>query len=67
LFKNEGLLLRHLLRLVILAGEFNTHSGGDPDYTTIADRITAICTQVDVRYTDQFLGEQQDMADLTKR
>ena len=66
LFKNEGLLLRHLLRLVILAGEFHTHSNEDPDYTRIADRATAICAQVDAAYTDHFLTQQQQVAELSK-
>jgi hypothetical protein len=59
LLKNEGLMLRHLLRLVILAGEFTVHSSEDPDYARLAERITAICTTVDPRYTDHFLAEQQ--------
>ncbi len=66
LFKNEGILLRHLLRLVILAGEFHAHSSEDPDYTRIADRLTAICTQVDHRYTDHFLAERQEITDLSR-
>ncbi len=61
LAKNEGLILRHLLRLVILAGEFHAHTNEDPDYTTIADRVIALCTGVDARYTDHFLTEQQQI------
>ncbi len=59
LVKNEGLILRHLLRLVILAGEFQTFSGDDPDYTRICEKTTTICTQVDPRYTDHFLAEHR--------
>jgi hypothetical protein len=44
---------------VILAGEFTVHSSEDPDYARLAERITAICTTVDPRYTDHFLAEQQ--------
>lgn len=66
LFKNEGLLLRHLLRLVILAGEFHMHTGEDPEYTQIADRATAICAQIDAAYTDHFLTQQQQVAELSK-
>jgi len=49
-------VLRHLLRLVILAGEFRTLTGGDPDYVRIGELITGICQQVDGRYTDRFLA-----------
>ncbi|MCH8053894.1 MAG: DEAD/DEAH box helicase [Planctomycetes bacterium] len=66
LFKNEGLLLRHLLRLVILAGEFHMHTGEDPEYTQIIDRATAICAQIDAAYTDHFLTQQQQVAELSK-
>jgi hypothetical protein len=66
LYKNEGLLLRHLLRLVNLAGEFYARSDGDPDYAQISDRVAAICTQVDARYTDHFLAEQSEVTALTK-
>jgi superfamily II DNA/RNA helicase len=64
--KNEGLMLRHLLRLVILCGEFHAHSEEDPDYSTIADRVTQICTQVDRRYTDHFLAQQQESTPVVK-
>lgn len=66
LIKNEGILLRHLLRLVILSGEFYTHSQEDPDYQNIADRVTAICSQVDRRYTDHFLADQREARELLK-
>lgn len=55
LVKNEGVILRHLLRLVILTGEFSAMSGGDPDYERIGEQTTRICRQVDPRYTDRFL------------
>jgi len=66
LAKNEGLILRHLLRLVILAGEFNTFSGQDPDYQLLATRVTAVCNQVDPSYTDHFLAAESDAAQLAK-
>jgi superfamily II DNA/RNA helicase len=59
LVKHEGILLRHLLRLVILSGEFLDYSGDDPDYDSIAQQITAVCSTVDPRYTDHFLADQQ--------
>lgn len=58
--KNEGLILRHLLRLTILAGEFHARSGGDPDYERIGQQCTDICRQVDPRYTDRFLAAEDE-------
>lgn len=62
--KNEGLILRHLLRLIILAGEFHTLSDGDPDYVQISELATMICMQVDPRYTDRFLAAEMDKRKL---
>ncbi|MBI4718215.1 MAG: DEAD/DEAH box helicase [Planctomycetes bacterium] len=62
--KNEGLVLRHLLRLIILAGEFLAQSGGDPDYARIAELATRVCEQVDPRYTDRFLAAEAEAAKL---
>ncbi len=59
LLKNEGLLLRHLLRLVILAGEFLLHAEGDLDYAQISDLATKACRRVDERYTDRFLADSE--------
>ena len=55
LLKNEGLVLRHLLRLVILAGEFSERSGHDPEYEAIGENATRACQSVDPRYTERFL------------
>ncbi|MEK6676038.1 MAG: helicase, partial [Planctomycetota bacterium] len=60
LLKNEGLILRHLLRLVIVTAEFATRSGGDPDYTIIGERVTQICQRVDKRYTEHFLAAEKE-------
>ena len=57
LAKNEGLILRHLLRLVILAGEFQMATE-DPEYTELAERVTQVCQTVDPRYTDKFLSDE---------
>ncbi|MCC7293991.1 MAG: DEAD/DEAH box helicase [Phycisphaerales bacterium] len=54
--KQEGLVLRHLLRLVILAGEFFEKTT-DPQYQQLADVATRAAQQVDPRYTDRFLAE----------
>jgi superfamily II DNA/RNA helicase len=64
LVKNEGVILRHLLRLVILSGEFSTISGGDPDYERIGELTTRICQQVDPRYTDRFLEAEAEARKL---
>ena len=58
LTKNEGIVLRHLLRLVILAGEFLELADQDPDYQLIGEQATRACMQVDPRYTDRFLAEE---------
>ena len=58
LVKQEGLILRHLLRLVILAGEFLTLSG-DPDYTRIAEAATAVCQRVEPQYTKHYLEQAE--------
>lgn len=60
LLKNEGLVLRHLLRLIILAGEFLQRSGGDPDYERIGELVTRVCRNVDPRYTDRFLASEEE-------
>lgn len=64
LVKNEGLILRHLLRLVILAGEFLSRSDGDPDYERIGELGTRVCKQVDQRYTDRFLAAEAEAKTL---
>lgn len=65
LSKNEGLLLRHLLRLAILAGEFKARSGGDPDYERISELATRVSRTVDPRYTDRFLEAEAEARKLT--
>ncbi len=66
LLKNEGLVLRHLLRLVILAGEFHEHSAQDPDYKRIEELVTQICQSIDPRYTDRFLESDAEAKNLAK-
>ncbi len=65
LMKQEGLVLRHLLRLVILAGEFRLRSA-DPDYEQIGELATQTCHRVDPTYTDRFLSEAKNMAEVMK-
>lgn len=56
LVKQEGLILRHLLRLVVLATEFFAYTE-DPEYQSIAELATKTCRRVDPQYTDRFLSE----------
>ncbi|MGE3180818.1 MAG: DEAD/DEAH box helicase [Phycisphaerae bacterium] len=58
LVKQEGLVLRHLLRLAILAGEFFTFTE-DPSYVTFSESATDTCRRVDEKYTDHFLAEAE--------
>ena len=58
LIKQEGIVLRHLLRLVILAGEFQTLSG-DPEYARISEAATAACQHVEPHYTKRFLQQAE--------
>jgi len=65
LTKDEGLVVRHLLRLVILAGEFHTLTE-DPDYEDIAEKATGICHSVDEQYTDRFLAGEAEAKQLAQ-
>jgi hypothetical protein len=65
LVKNEGVVLRHLLRFVILSGEFLERSGGDPEYAKIGEAATEVCRKVDSRYTDRFLESDQEAKKLS--
>ncbi len=56
LIKQEGLILRHLLRLVILSGEFFAWTE-DPQYQQVSEGATRACQRVDRSYTDRFLAE----------
>jgi hypothetical protein len=75
LAKQEGLIFRHLLRLVLLIGEFAqlTPEGLDPadwqrDLREIAARISASCRAVDPTSTDYMLQHagDQDLVALDK-
>lgn len=63
LIKQEGLILRHLLRLILLAGEFFAWTE-DPDYQQISERATSACRRVDPSYTDRFLAEAESLRRL---
>lgn len=67
LAKQEGLLFRHLLRLILLAGEFAqvVPPRVDPDewrarLGTLADQLTATCRTVDPQSTDYALTHAAD-------
>lgn len=64
LVKQEGIVLRHLLRLVILAGEFAGYTG-DPEYQSIADRAMKTCQRVDPKYTERFLEEAKNRTQVS--
>ena len=64
LVKQEGIILRHLLRLVLLAGEFHALTQ-DPEYQRIAELATRACHHVDPRYTDRFLEQSEETRNLT--
>jgi superfamily II DNA/RNA helicase len=67
--KQEGIIFRHLLRLILLAAEFTQFSPPDADedqwlddLNDIADRLTETCRAVDPASTDKTL-EQIDNPD----
>ncbi len=64
LTKQEGLIFRHLLRLILLMEEFAhlTPAGMEPDawraeLRDIAGRLTAICREVDPMSTDETIAK----------
>jgi superfamily II DNA/RNA helicase len=67
LAKQEGLIFRHFLRMILLLGEFAqvTPLGVDPDewrkrLATLADRLTASCRAVDPHSTEYALTHIAD-------
>ena len=63
LLKQEGLILRHLLRLAVLAGEFIVRTE-DPDFQRLAQLVTRTCQRVDPQYTARFLSESESLKQL---
>jgi superfamily II DNA/RNA helicase len=70
LVKQEGIVFRHLLRLILLLGEFTLVSPPDAeagawqsDMREIAERLTAACRAVDPASTDELI-EQAHAADV---
>lgn len=68
LAKQEGLIFRHILRLILLLGEFSqvVPPGVDPDewhsdLRTLADRLTETCKTVDPQSTEYMLAHAADI------
>lgn len=67
LVKQEGVLFKHLLRMILLCGEFAQLTPKDVDPQTwqmklrgIADALTTACRAVDPQCTDEILEEMED-------
>ena len=67
LVKQEGVLFKHALRMILLCGEFEqlTPTGADPEVwrsklQSIADRLTESCRNVDPQSTDETLAEWEE-------
>jgi hypothetical protein len=62
LVKQEGIIFRHLLRLILLCGEFmqvtppdTTATEWQADLRELAERLTASCREVDPASTDEVI------------
>jgi len=67
LAKQEGLIFRHVLRLILLLGEFSqvvppglVAADWRSELTTIADRLTACCREVDPTSTEYMLAHEAE-------
>lgn len=72
LIKQEGIIFRHLLRLILLCGEFaqvcpadTTLAEWQADLRDLADRLTVSCRAVDPTSTDQMI-EMAHAADVVE-
>lgn len=72
LSKQEGIIFRHLLRLILLLGEFQKLTPPDTpadawqsDLRDLAERLTASCRAVDPTSTDELI-EQAQAADVVE-
>jgi hypothetical protein len=68
--KQEGILFRHLLRMILLVGEFTQLCPPDAEQDEwqgemrdIADRLTDVCRQVDPTSTDETLEQARRVAE----
>jgi superfamily II DNA/RNA helicase len=72
LVKQEGIVFRHFLRLILLLGEFGqvcpdgiTKEAWTADLRAIADKLTASCQAVDAASTDEVI-ERSHAADVVE-
>jgi superfamily II DNA/RNA helicase len=70
--KQEGVLFRHMLRLILLCGEFSRTAPLDRDagewrteLREITDALTASCRAVDPDSTDKMIENLKEVADVT--
>jgi superfamily II DNA/RNA helicase len=73
LVKQEGIIFRHLLRLILLCGEFaqvcpadTTPEEWQKDLRDLADRLTASCRAVDPTSTDEIIEMMAHKADVVE-
>jgi superfamily II DNA/RNA helicase len=76
LVKQEGIVFRHLLRLILLIGEFTAvpiPDAADPaelawraDLLDVANQLTEACRGVDPTSTDQMIEQAKVIADVVK-
>ncbi|HID23806.1 MAG TPA: hypothetical protein EYP14_15610 [Planctomycetaceae bacterium] len=71
LIKQEGIIFRHLLRFILLCGEFvQLQELGEPDTSwldelrQIADQVTTSCRAVDPQSTDKIIESARRAADV---
>ncbi|MGD9858135.1 MAG: DEAD/DEAH box helicase, partial [Planctomycetaceae bacterium] len=72
LAKQEGIIFRHLLRLILLCGEFSQlcpseleQSAWEAELRQLADQLTASCRAIDPESTDKSLESMQTADPLT--
>ncbi len=70
LTRQEGIIFRHLLRFILLCGEFLQFRTDDPatewldDLREVSDLVTAACRDVDPLSTDKIIEHAQQAADI---
>jgi superfamily II DNA/RNA helicase len=73
LVKQEGIVFRHILRLILLCGEFaqvtppeTTTAAWQADLSDLADQLTASCRAVDPASTDEMIQMAKAAADVVE-
>ena len=71
--KQEGIVFRHLLRLILLCGEFvqvtppdATAADWQAELRDVADQLTASCRAVDPTSTDEIIEQAHAVADVVE-